>query len=97
MCLQVKIQSWIDGKEDEEYNGMTAKFSSDLPDNADPTTKVPAVISDPLDCCSASTVKVSFSFPFLRIMHQLFSPTLFVFLLSCSYFEICSSYISFLK
>ncbi|KAK7358060.1 hypothetical protein VNO80_17359 [Phaseolus coccineus] len=55
----VKIQSWIDGKEDEEYNGMTAKFGSILPDNADPTAKVPAVISDPLDCCSASTVKLS--------------------------------------
>ncbi|CAJ1977814.1 unnamed protein product [Sphenostylis stenocarpa] len=55
----VKIKSWIDGKEDKEYNGMTAKFGSNLPDTADQKTKAPAVFSDPMDCCSAPTAKLS--------------------------------------
>ncbi|XP_014513823.1 signal peptide peptidase-like 2 isoform X1 [Vigna radiata var. radiata] len=55
----VKIQSWIDGKEDEEYNGMSARFGSYLPVEAVQTAKLPAVFADPMDCCSASTVKLS--------------------------------------
>lgn len=59
--LQVKINSWIDGKKDVDYNGMTARFSSYLPEDADQASKTPALFSDPIDCCSASASKVSFS------------------------------------
>lgn len=59
--LQVKIKSWIDGKKDVDYNGMTARFSSYLPEDADQAAKTPALFSDPIDCCSASASKVSFS------------------------------------
>ncbi|TKY50537.1 Signal peptide peptidase 5 [Spatholobus suberectus] len=55
----VKIKSWVDGKNDKVYNGMTAKFGSYLPQNADQTVKAPALFSDPIDCCSSSTAKLS--------------------------------------
>ncbi|RZB45699.1 Signal peptide peptidase-like 3 [Glycine soja] len=55
----VKIKSWIDGKKDVDYNGMTARFSSYLPEDADQASKTPALFSDPIDCCSSSTSKLS--------------------------------------
>ncbi|KAG4908735.1 hypothetical protein JHK82_057386 [Glycine max] len=55
----VKINSWIDGKKDVDYNGMTARFSSYLPEDADQASKTPALFSDPIDCCSSSTSKLS--------------------------------------
>ncbi|KAG4998808.1 hypothetical protein JHK84_029852 [Glycine max] len=54
-----KIKSWIDGNKDVDYNGMTAKFGSYLPEDADQAAKTPALFSDPIDCCSASASKLS--------------------------------------
>ncbi|KAL2323808.1 hypothetical protein Fmac_022866 [Flemingia macrophylla] len=55
----VKIKSWIDGNKDTEYNGMTATFGSSLPAKLDQAVKSPALFADPVDCCSASTAKLS--------------------------------------
>ncbi|KAF1880689.1 hypothetical protein Lal_00011748 [Lupinus albus] len=55
----VKVQNWIDGKEGDLYNGMTAKFGTPLPEKADKTLRAPAVLSKPLDCCAASTTKLT--------------------------------------
>ncbi|XP_027363291.1 signal peptide peptidase-like 3 [Abrus precatorius] len=55
----IKVKSWVDGKKDEMYNGMTAKFGSSLPENADQSVRTTAVLPNPIDCCSSSTSKLS--------------------------------------
>ncbi|XP_058774577.1 signal peptide peptidase-like 5 [Vicia villosa] len=55
----IKVKNWIDGKEGEMVNGMTAKFGSLLPEDAAKSVRAPLVSSVPADCCSLSTSKVS--------------------------------------
>ena len=55
----VKVKNWIDGKEGDMLNGMTARFGSFLPEDADQSLKAPLVSSIPADCCSPSTSKLS--------------------------------------
>ncbi|XP_061364171.1 signal peptide peptidase-like 2 isoform X2 [Gastrolobium bilobum] len=55
----VKVKNWVDGKEGDMFNGMTAKFGSFLPENEDQSVRTPAVFPNPIDCCSASTSKLS--------------------------------------
>lgn len=68
--LQVKVKNWVDGKEGDMLNAMTAKFGSILPKLADQSLKSPLISSIPADCCSPSTSKVhfssSFSYSFFR-------------------------------
>ncbi|RDX83857.1 Signal peptide peptidase-like 3, partial [Mucuna pruriens] len=54
----VKVMTWVDGKEDEVYGGMSAKFGSYLPPTTDQTVKYPAVFSRPMDCCVPSINKL---------------------------------------
>jgi hypothetical protein len=56
--LQVKVKNWVDGKEGDMLNAMTARFGSVLPEDADQSIKSPLVSSIPADCCSLSTAKV---------------------------------------
>ncbi|KAI5402101.1 Signal peptide peptidase-like 3 [Lathyrus oleraceus] len=55
----IKVKNWIDGKEADMVNGMTAKFGSSLPEDAAQSLRTPLVSSVPADCCSLSTSKVS--------------------------------------
>ncbi|CAK8574439.1 unnamed protein product [Lathyrus sativus] len=55
----IKVKNWIDGKEGEMVNGMTARFGSLLPEDAAQSIRTPLVSSVPADCCSLSTAKVS--------------------------------------
>jgi len=63
--LQVKVKNWVDGKEGDMLNAMTAKFGSILPKLADQSLKYPLVSSIPADCCSPSTSKVGGWLPFI--------------------------------
>ncbi|XP_024629122.1 signal peptide peptidase-like 5 isoform X2 [Medicago truncatula] len=55
----VKVKNWVDGKEGDMLNAMTAKFGSILPKLADQSLKSPLISSIPADCCSPSTSKLS--------------------------------------
>jgi len=52
------VKNWVDGKEGDMLNAMTAKFGSILPKLADQSRKSPLISSIPPDCCSPSTSKV---------------------------------------
>ncbi|CAJ1845659.1 unnamed protein product [Sphenostylis stenocarpa] len=55
----VKVENWIDGEEGRVYNGVTARFGSLLPEKPENSVRTPAVFSNPVDCCSSSTSKLS--------------------------------------
>ncbi|KAK2459210.1 signal peptide peptidase [Trifolium repens] len=55
----VKVKNWVDGKEGDMLNAMTARFGSVLPEDVDQSIKSPLVSSIPADCCSLSTAKLS--------------------------------------
>lgn len=65
------MKNWADGKEGDMLNAMSATFGSFLPGKADQAVKSPAVFSNPPDCCSPSTSKVShiISFAALSFSH----------------------------
>lgn len=52
------MKNWVDGKEKDMYDGMSARFGSILPEEAEKSVRSPAVLANPVDCCSASTSKV---------------------------------------
>ncbi|KAK7295862.1 hypothetical protein RJT34_18775 [Clitoria ternatea] len=55
----VKVKSWVDAEEGHVYNGVTARFGSSLPDKPQNSVRTPATFSDPADCCSTPTSKLS--------------------------------------
>ncbi|KAI4344990.1 hypothetical protein L6164_012160 [Bauhinia variegata] len=55
----IKLMNWVDGKEGKMYSGMSARFGSMLPVKADKSVKSPAAMSNPINCCSSSTSKLS--------------------------------------
>ncbi|GLU01088.1 hypothetical protein SLE2022_184140 [Rubroshorea leprosula] len=55
----VKVKSWVDGIEGEDIAGLTARFGGLLPTRADKSQRFPAIFSDPLNCCSNSSTKLS--------------------------------------
>ncbi|XP_054805927.1 signal peptide peptidase-like 3 [Prosopis cineraria] len=55
----VKVKNWIDGKEEDMYNGMSARFGSMLPEQAKESVRSPAAAANPEDCCSNSTSMLS--------------------------------------
>ncbi|QHO09660.1 Signal peptide peptidase-like [Arachis hypogaea] len=55
----VKVKNWVDGEEGRVYNGVTARFGSSLPESAENSDPAPAILPYPIDCCSASTSKLS--------------------------------------
>ncbi|KAK7272815.1 hypothetical protein RIF29_13855 [Crotalaria pallida] len=48
----VKVMNWVDGQQYHIYSGVSARFGSLLPDKADNAVRTPALLSNPLDCCS---------------------------------------------
>ncbi|XP_057428096.1 signal peptide peptidase-like 3 [Lotus japonicus] len=55
----VKVKNWVDGKEGDMFNAMSATFGSYLPQKPDQTVTAPALFPNPTDCCSPSTSKLS--------------------------------------
>ncbi|GLT85088.1 hypothetical protein SLE2022_032900 [Rubroshorea leprosula] len=55
----VKVKNWIDGVEDKDIVGLTARFGAIPPAHADKSLRFPAVLSNPLNCCSNSSAKLS--------------------------------------
>ncbi|KAJ7957336.1 Signal peptide peptidase-like [Quillaja saponaria] len=55
----VKVKIWIDGTEGKMLNGLSAKFGSILPSEAENNLRFPAVHPNPLNCCSSSSSKSS--------------------------------------
>ncbi|KAF7837091.1 signal peptide peptidase-like 3 [Senna tora] len=55
----VKVKNWVDGKEEEMYDSMSARFGAILPEEAEKSARYPAVLANPEDCCSKSTSTLS--------------------------------------
>ncbi|WCJ41493.1 SIGNAL PEPTIDE PEPTIDASE-LIKE 3 [Euphorbia peplus] len=55
----VKVQNWMNGDEGDTFGGLSARFGSILPADAEEGVRLPAVISNPLSCCSKSSTKLS--------------------------------------
>ncbi|KAK8488316.1 hypothetical protein V6N11_068443 [Hibiscus sabdariffa] len=55
----VKVKIWIDGVEGNDLSGLTASFGASLPEEANKSSKLPAVFSNPLNGCSSSSSKIS--------------------------------------
>lgn len=73
MLQQVKVKNWVDGKEGDMLNGMTATFGSFLPEDADQTHKAPLLYAIPNDCCSLSTSKVFLIYTSINSIFIMFS------------------------
>lgn len=56
--LQVKVKTWLDGENDKTFGGLSARFGALLPSDAKKGQKLAAVIPDPANSCSNSSVKV---------------------------------------
>ncbi|XVF84410.1 hypothetical protein PTKIN_Ptkin17bG0035000 [Pterospermum kingtungense] len=55
----VKVKIWVDGVEGKDLAGLTASFGATLPEEANKSPKLPAVLSNPLNGCSSSSSKLS--------------------------------------
>ncbi|XP_024954181.2 signal peptide peptidase-like 2 isoform X2 [Citrus sinensis] len=51
----VKVKNWVDNVEGESFAGLTARFGLPLPSDAAKAFKLPAVLSNPLNCCSTAS------------------------------------------
>ncbi|XP_010557058.1 PREDICTED: signal peptide peptidase-like 5 [Tarenaya hassleriana] len=55
----VKVKNWVDGVNGEFFSGMTAQFGGQLPSDEDEAVRLQAVLTSPINCCSALASKVS--------------------------------------
>ncbi|KAK9087963.1 hypothetical protein Syun_030357 [Stephania yunnanensis] len=55
----VKVKNWVDGAEGESIVGLSARFGTSLPSEEDKAHKFSAVFTNPLNCCTPSSVKLS--------------------------------------
>ncbi|PPD84842.1 hypothetical protein GOBAR_DD18223 [Gossypium barbadense] len=55
----VKVKIWVDGVEGEDLSGITASFGASLPEEANKSSKLPTVFSNPLNGCSNSSSKLT--------------------------------------
>lgn len=51
----VKVKNWVDNVEGESFAGLTARFGLPLPSDAAKAFKLPAVLSNPINCCSTAS------------------------------------------
>ncbi|RVW14191.1 Signal peptide peptidase-like 2 [Vitis vinifera] len=56
---KVKVKNWVDGKEHESLVGLTARFGASLPTESHDHLRLPAVFSNPMNCCSDSSSELS--------------------------------------
>lgn len=52
------MKTWLDGKNDKTFGGLSARFGALLPSDAEKSQKLTAVMQDPANGCSNSSVKV---------------------------------------
>ncbi|XP_050143025.1 signal peptide peptidase-like 5 isoform X1 [Malus sylvestris] len=57
--LMAKVKNWVNGHEGETIEGAGAKFGALLPSKEEKAVKLPVVIPNPLNGCSASSSKLS--------------------------------------
>ncbi|KAI4302716.1 hypothetical protein MLD38_038433 [Melastoma candidum] len=55
----VKVKIWVNGKEKETLGGLTARFGGLLPSDLEEAVKLPVVLTNPENCCSNITTKLS--------------------------------------
>jgi signal peptide peptidase-like 2B len=53
------VKNWVNGTEGTTFVGLSAKFGAPLPRDIHEAKKSFAVLSNPIDCCSNLTSKVS--------------------------------------
>lgn len=59
--IQVKVQTWVDGIEDDEFVGVGARFGTTIVSKEKNANQTRLTLSDPRDCCTVPKNKV---FPF---------------------------------
>ncbi|XP_068666845.1 signal peptide peptidase-like 2, partial [Aristolochia californica] len=52
-------EDWVDGAEKETVVGLSARFGTALPSDANEPLRLPAVMANPPNCCAKSTSKLS--------------------------------------
>ncbi|KDP42881.1 hypothetical protein JCGZ_23823 [Jatropha curcas] len=57
----VKVENWVNGVKGETLSGMSARFGVLLPSEAEKGLRLSAVFSNPLNCCSSSSSKLTSS------------------------------------
>lgn len=57
----MKVQTWVDGKEDAEFVGVGARFGTTIVSKEKNAQQTPLTLSDPRDCCKPPRKNVSFS------------------------------------
>ncbi|KAL5216906.1 hypothetical protein ABZP36_008307 [Zizania latifolia] len=55
----VKVQSWVNGKEDDEYVGVGARFGPKIVSKEKHANRTRLTLADPIDCCRSPKEKVS--------------------------------------
>ncbi|XP_019232626.1 PREDICTED: signal peptide peptidase-like 2 [Nicotiana attenuata] len=55
----VKVQTWIDGKEDAEFVGVGARFGTTIVSKEKNAQQTPLTLSDPRDCCKPPRKKLA--------------------------------------
>ncbi|XP_038984290.1 signal peptide peptidase-like 2 isoform X5 [Phoenix dactylifera] len=55
----VIIRNWVNGDERPSVDGMNSRFGASLPIHISDALKKPAVLTNPFNCCSASSSKLS--------------------------------------
>ncbi|KAM0890979.1 hypothetical protein ACQ4PT_026742 [Festuca glaucescens] len=55
----VKVQSWVDGKEKDEYVGVGARFGPKIVSKEKYANRTQLTLADPIECCSPPKEKVS--------------------------------------
>ncbi|TYK01648.1 signal peptide peptidase-like 5 isoform X2 [Cucumis melo var. makuwa] len=56
---KVKVKSWVNDAEDEIFVGLSARFGTLVPSQAEDDLKLPAVYMNPTNGCSSSSSKLS--------------------------------------
>lgn len=55
----VKVQTWVDGKEDAEFVGVGARFGTTIVSKEKNAQQTPLTLSDPRDCCKPPRKKLA--------------------------------------
>lgn len=66
--FQVKVKTWVNGHEGKTLGGLSARFGTLLPAEAEQSKRLPAILSNPQNGCANSSVQV-FIFVTLVMIH----------------------------
>jgi hypothetical protein len=58
ILCQVKVQSWVNGKEDDEFVGVGARFGPKIVSKEKHANRTKLTLADPIECCSPPKQKV---------------------------------------